>query len=88
LTIFNAQCIHSLCLQLLTRMKFISGEFAGSSSVSTSSDVPVESLTISGLQLFAPPVKKLGFFNDKQAFQISAAAIGYVAHVSVLSYHF
>lgn len=59
----------------------ISGEFAGSSSVSTSSDLPVESLTISGLQLFAPPVKKLGFFSDKQAFQSSAAAIGYVAHI-------
>ncbi|KAH9311414.1 hypothetical protein KI387_026449, partial [Taxus chinensis] len=58
-----------------------SGECAGSSSVSSYTDSPVESLTIAGLQLFGPPLKKLGFFNDKQEFQSSATALGYVAHI-------
>ncbi|XP_057857013.1 vacuolar protein sorting 38 isoform X2 [Cryptomeria japonica] len=58
-----------------------SGEGSGSSPVSTCTDSPVESLTIGGLQLFGPPLKKLGFFNDKQEFQSSATALGYVAHI-------
>ncbi|KAL5719419.1 hypothetical protein ACHQM5_012200 [Ranunculus cassubicifolius] len=42
------------------------------------------SLTISGLQLTALPIKKMSFFSDKKEIQKSATALGYIAHAVLL----
>ncbi|KAG9441876.1 hypothetical protein H6P81_017730 [Aristolochia fimbriata] len=42
------------------------------------------SLTISGLHLLVPPFKKISFFSDKKEVQMSASALGYVAHAVTL----
>eukprot|EP00252_Welwitschia_mirabilis_P006501 TRINITY_DN17393_c0_g1_i1.p1 TRINITY_DN17393_c0_g1~~TRINITY_DN17393_c0_g1_i1.p1 ORF type:complete len:299 (-),score=68.64 TRINITY_DN17393_c0_g1_i1:581-1477(-) len=63
-----------------TSQKALPEENGPELSPGSSIDTSVETLTIAGLQLIAPPVKKLGFFNDKKLIQSSAAAFGYVAH--------
>ncbi|RWR79710.1 UV radiation resistance-associated protein isoform X1 [Cinnamomum micranthum f. kanehirae] len=53
---------------------------SGSSATSTKTNNPgMSSLTILGLQLTVPPLKKMSFFSDKKAHK-SATALGYVAH--------
>lgn len=42
------------------------------------------SLSISGLQITALPLKKASFFSDKKEIQRSATALGYIAHVVLL----
>ncbi|KAL5994865.1 hypothetical protein ACLOJK_024922 [Asimina triloba] len=62
-----------------------SGDGAESNlSVSAESSHPGKSfLTILGLQLTVPPMKKISFFSDKKEAQRTATALGYVAHVNV-----
>eukprot|EP01018_Ginkgo_biloba_P009735 Gb_35374 [translate_table: standard] len=77
---FSSQRVLAEEFDSLSQQQILGGS-AASTSVPTSSDSTVESLTIAGLQLFAPPVKRLNFLNDRQEYQSSATALGYVAHV-------
>ncbi|XP_058080015.1 vacuolar protein sorting 38-like isoform X3 [Magnolia sinica] len=63
-----------------------SGDGAGSSSsvILESRNPGKSSLTILGLQLTVPPLKKISFFSDKKEIQRSATALGYVAHAVLL----
>ncbi|XP_058078427.1 vacuolar protein sorting 38-like isoform X3 [Magnolia sinica] len=63
-----------------------SGGGAGSSSsvILESRNPGKSSLTILGLQLTVPPLKKISFFSDKKEIQKSATALGYVAHAVLL----
>lgn len=51
------------------------------------SSKPVDhgTLTISGLHLTMVPFTKMSFFTDKKEVQRSSTALGYVAHVCVVS---
>jgi len=44
----------------------------------------ISPLTISGLQLTALPLKKMGLFSNKTEIQRSAAVLGYIAHAVFL----
>ncbi|RWR79717.1 UV radiation resistance-associated protein isoform X1 [Cinnamomum micranthum f. kanehirae] len=60
---------------------YFSGDESGSSATSTKTNNPgMSSLTILGLQLTVPPLKKMSFFSDKEEAHKSATALGYVAH--------
>ncbi|XXG41154.1 hypothetical protein AAC387_Pa01g1682 [Persea americana] len=62
-----------------------SGDESGSSATSSKANNPgMSSLTILGLQLTVPPLKKMGFFSDKKEAHKSATALGYVAHAVLL----
>ncbi|RWR79718.1 UV radiation resistance protein/autophagy-related protein 14 [Cinnamomum micranthum f. kanehirae] len=62
-----------------------SGDESGSSATSSKTNNPgMSSLTILGLQLTVPPLKKMSFFSDKKEAHKSATALGYVAHAVLL----
>ncbi|CAN6443255.1 unnamed protein product [Victoria cruziana] len=63
----------------------VPGDGAGCSpGASTHNNPGNGSLTILGLQLMVPPLRKSSFFSDKQEIQRTSAALGYVAHFTSL----